>query len=242
MRIFSIPGSEAIVSIDRCSPSRSFRSMYSVVPCLITSLIRSATSNVFCSRCWRCKRTVRYPSRAKIATIALSKRMFSLALRVCVALSNRARVGSVTGMLHYRGCERNRKSRVRSVAHLHAVLREDRQVLHRHAKKCEAHRNDHQRDRELGPLGDVMMPNVGLETDQADIQAIGDKSEQADDRCQVQAMGRKPNLFKAEKNNGNEESERQFQPQEISLVAWPDHLSQQSPVKEIFEPEQRVHP
>ena len=56
----------------------------------------------FEQRLWRCSRTFRYPNRAKIRTMAPSKSMLSLALRVCVTRNRRARVGSVSGMLQYR--------------------------------------------------------------------------------------------------------------------------------------------
>jgi len=48
--------------------------------------------------------------------------------------------------------------------------------LHRQAEQGEAHGNDHQRDRELSPLRHVVASEVRLQTDQADIQAVGDEA------------------------------------------------------------------
>ena len=63
---------------------------------------------------------------------------------------------------------------------------ENRQVLHGHAEQGEAHRDDHQRDGELRPFRHVVMPDVSFKADEADIQAVGDESQQTDDGGQIQ--------------------------------------------------------
>src|SRR5215471_7345938 len=177
MRIFSIPGSEAIVSIERCNPSRSLRSMYSVVPCLITSLMRSATSSVFCSRCCRCTRTLTYPIRAKITIIALSNSRFSFRLSVCLMRSQRSRFGSVSGMLQHPRCHRDNFRCLGYGLTGELSLRENRQIFHRQPEEREASADDHSRDRQFAPLGEVAHPGRSLETRDAYVHAICDESE-----------------------------------------------------------------
>src|SRR4029077_6459982 len=135
----------------------------------MTSLMRSAESSVFCSRCWRWSRTLRYPSSAKIRTIAPSNSMLSLALSVCVTRNRRARVGSVSGMLQHRRSYRHGGSHGRHTMHDEVVFREDRQVLHRHAEQGEAQRHNHQSDGELGPLGQIVVADVCFKPNEADI-------------------------------------------------------------------------
>src|ERR1039457_4771414 len=119
------------------------------------SLTRSALSRVLCSRCWRCSRTLRYPSRAKITTMAPSKSMFSLALRVSVRRVHRLRFGSVSCMLHDRRNVRQRGLVFHCWLRQELFLGEDRQVLYRHAEEGEAGCDDHAGDRQLRLFGEV---------------------------------------------------------------------------------------
>jgi hypothetical protein len=50
-------------------------------------------------------------------------------------------------------------------------------------------RDDHERDRELGPLRRVVMPDVGLKADERDIEAVGDEPEHGTDGGQIQKLG-----------------------------------------------------
>src|SRR5579859_1583299 len=186
--------------------------MYSVVPCLITLLIRSAVSSVFSSRCCRCKRTFISPSSPKITTIALSNSTFSLMLSVWGTRNQGTRVDLVSCMLQYRRTHRSSQLRRGQPLRNLFFLGEDRQVFHRDSEQREAHRDDHQGDGELRPFGNIVMAHVCLKTDKADVEAVGDETEEADHRDQIQAVGREPDLLEAEQSDGNEERQTQLEP------------------------------
>src|SRR5580765_6939539 len=124
----------------------------------MTSPMRSAAANVFCSKCCRCNRTLAYPSSAKITTIAPSNNRFSFTLNVCVMRNQPDRLGSVSCMLQHR--RRLRKFSLRQGRRLkrELLLGEDWQILHCQPEQREPGGNDHAGHRQLAPLGEVTHP------------------------------------------------------------------------------------
>src|ERR1700759_2703470 len=57
------------------------------------------------------------------------------------------------------------------------VVLENRQILHAHREDEEPGRDEAERDHELGPLRDEMMPGPSLKAGDADVEAIGHESE-----------------------------------------------------------------
>src|SRR5579864_4138648 len=157
----------------------------------MTSLTRSALVSVFCSRCWRCSRTLTTPSSARIATMPPSKRIFSLALRVGVRRHQHRRVGSVSGMLHDRLSLRYFAFRYggQLVHDLLFFSGEDGQVFHGESEEGEARCDDAAGDRQLGPLGEVANPGGSFESGDADVHAVGDKAEYDRHSREVQTRG-----------------------------------------------------
>src|SRR5450759_2717832 len=158
----------------------------------MTSLTRSALARVEASRCWRCKRIFRYPRRAKITTMTASRDPINFALMLWVSRFHpRAlRFGSVSGMAQRR-CSTYAHGFSSGMLH-HRVLfsGKDRQVLHRQPEQGEACRANHAGHGELGPLRQVVMPGISLKAGEADIEPVGDESEQTGDRSQIQAVWR----------------------------------------------------
>src|ERR1051326_2739426 len=206
----------------------------------MTSLTRSALVRVAASRCWRCRRILRYPSSAKITNKLVSSHEISFVLRLCARCGHRPRVVLVSGMLQHRGDRHRTRFSLKWPRRRMFFLREYRQVLHRDSEQSKTCRDDRERDHELSPLGHVVMSDPGFEAGHADVQSIGNKTKQTRNCGKVQTIGGVANLFKAQQGNGKDESQRQFNPQKICFVAGLEDVGQLSAMEKVFKAEQRI--
>src|SRR5689334_2772133 len=142
----------------------------------MTSLTRSALMRADASKCLRCRRMVSAARKEKTQISAVVRTTINFALsplrRRCHAPAS-VRFVSVSGMLQGNLASRRSDRLCRMLF----FLREDWQVLHGESKECEASSNDGARDGDLSPLRHVMHASCGLKTGDADIQAIGNESE-----------------------------------------------------------------
>src|ERR1700687_3274391 len=158
----------------------------------MTSLTRSALARVAASRCWRCKRIFRYPRRAKMTTMTASKDPISLALMLWVSRFHprTPRIGSVSGMAQDRCRTNGRGFSSGKLRPCGLLFGKDGQVLHRQPEQGEAGRDNHEGHGKLGPLGHVVVPDVGFKAGEADVEPVGDEPEQTEDGSQIQAVWR----------------------------------------------------
>src|ERR1035438_2892488 len=146
---------------------------------------------------------------------------------------------SVSRMAQRRCCSRREDTRLYDRMFFFA---KNRQVLCRHPEQREAYRDNHERDRELGPLRHIVMSDVGLEADKSNVQAVGDEPQHRRDGSQIQKLWRNPHLLEAEHGDGNDKGQRQFDPEEIGFVARLEYLPEQAAVEEVLETKQKVDP
>src|SRR5262249_2913241 len=141
------------------------------------SLMRSAEASVFCSRCCRCSRTLAYPSRAKINTMAPSNNKFSFTPSVGVNRNQASRFGSVSCMLQHRRCDRYSFFWLSCTLKSKLFLREDRQILHRHPEQSESGSDDHAGDRQFTPLRKIAHARRSFESRDAHVHPVRDESQ-----------------------------------------------------------------
>src|SRR5271167_708542 len=86
------------------------------------------------------------------------------------------------------------------------------------------------------------MASPGFKASNAYVEAVGHKAEQAADCGKIEAFGRVPNLFEGEQSNRNHKRQRQFQPEEVCLIAGFEDQTENSTVEVILEAQQSIHP
>src|ERR1700733_6271861 len=87
-----------------------------------------------------------------------------------------------------------------------------------------------------------MVSDESLKADKADVETIGDEAEQTDHRGPIEAIGREPDFFEAEQRNRDHESQHQFEPKKIGLVAGFNDLPKHPTMEIIFETKQGIDP
>src|SRR5271165_6781293 len=71
-----------------------------------------------------------------------------------------------------------------------AVFLENREIFHAQRKDKEAHANQAEGDHQLGPLGHEVMAGPGFEAGDADVEAVGDETQQTADGSEIESLGR----------------------------------------------------
>src|SRR4051812_8743386 len=199
----------------------------------MTSLIRSAAWSVFCSRCCRCRRTFRYPSSAKITSIAPSNSRFSLALRLCVSRNQRPRFGSVAAMLHHRPhCNRRTLT---YLFHREFLLGKNGQILHCQSKRGKTDADDHSSYRQLAPLGEVPHPRGPFESRDADVHSVGYEAKHNQHGGNVESVRTAPNSALHEQDERKNDRQQDLKPEQVGFVSGMKRQLQRPTICKIFE-------
>ncbi len=118
----------------------------------------------------------------------------------------------------------------------------DGQVLHGHREQEESHRADHQRDRDLSPLRNVVMTDPGFHARHGHIQTVGYKPENGGHSGKVQQVWIGSDPLEAKQEERNHKGQREFDPQEIRLIAGFEDHREYMTVYVILEPQKSDDP